>query len=189
MDMETLLGISRLLDRFLGAVAKFGGWAGVILVLVVCYDVVARYFGVPKPFGLNSTMIQESEYWFHSYLIVLVIGYGYIRQAHVRIDLLRESLSEGKKYWIEFCGILAFLLPYSLLGIWLSLPYTINSFNQGEISKSQNGLSNIWMLKGGLVVLFALLLLAAVSQLIKSYAGIRGQLPQDLKQMTIGGDH
>ncbi|MCR9213208.1 MAG: TRAP transporter small permease subunit [Proteobacteria bacterium] len=187
--MNSLLSVSQFIDQLLGRVAKFGGWAGIILIVVVCYDVGSRYFGIPKPFGLNSTMIQESEYWFHSYLIVLVIGYGYIRQAHVRIDLLRETLSESKKYWIEIIGTVLFLVPYSILGILLSLPYAYNSFQQGEISKSQNGLSNIWMLKGGLVVLFALLLLAGISQIIKAAAGVRGQLPQELKQGVIGGDH
>ncbi len=187
--MNSLLSVSSFIDQLLGRIARFGGWAGVILVVVVCYDVGSRYFGIPKPFGLNSTMIQESEYWFHSYLIVLVIGYGYIRQAHVRIDLLRETLSERKKYWIEIIGTSVFLVPYAVLGIWLSLPYAHNSFLQGEISKSQNGLSNIWMLKGGLVILFALLLLAGISQIIKATAGVRGQLPQELKQGVIGGGH
>lgn len=187
--MNSLLSVSHFIDQLLGRIAKFGGWAGVVLVVVVCYDVGSRYFGIPKPFGLNSTMIQESEYWFHSYLIVLVIGYGYIRQAHVRIDLLRETLSDTKKYWIELIGTVVFLIPYAILGIWLSLPYAINSFQQGEISKSQNGLSNIWMLKGGLVILFALLLLAGISQIIKASAGVRGQLPRELKQGVIGGDH
>ena len=186
--MNGLLEFSRFLDRVLDRFAGVGGWMGLLLVLVVCYDVVARYFGVPKPFGLNSTMIQESEYWLHSYLIVLVVGYGYIKQAHVRIDLLRETFSNKRKYWIEACGIVAFLLPYALLGIWLSIPYTFHSFEQGEISKSQNGISNIWLLKGGLVVLFTLLLFAAISQLIKAVAGFRGLLSPELVRETIGGD-
>ena len=37
-------------------------------------------------------MIQESEYWVHTFLFALVIGYAYTRQAHVRIDLFREGL-------------------------------------------------------------------------------------------------
>ena len=172
--MNRLLGVSAGIDRVLGFVATIGGWFGAILVVVVCYDVVTRYFGVPKPFGLNSTMIQESEYWLHSYLIVLVVGYAYVRNAHVRIDLVRDMLPIGVKCWIEAIGIVLFLVPYSILGVWLAWPYAVNSFHQGEISKSQIGLSNIWLLKGGLIVLFVLLFLAAVSQLIKAVSGILG---------------
>ena len=64
--MQSLLETSRLLDRVLRFFASVGGWLGLALVLVVCYDVITRYFGVPKPAGLNSTMIQEFEYWLHS---------------------------------------------------------------------------------------------------------------------------
>jgi len=185
--MKRLLGVSAAIDRLLGFFASIGGWLGALLVLVVCYDVVTRYFGVPKPFGLNSTMIQESEYWLHSYLIVLVIGYAYIRQAHVRIDLVREQFSARVKCWIEAVGIVLFLVPYSILGLWLSWPYTVASFRQGEISKSQIGLSHIWLLKGGMIVLFLLLFLAALSQLIKAVAGIMDD-PRDQSRETFIGE-
>lgn len=178
--MKRLLRFSAGIDRVLAFFATIGGWLGALLVVVVCYDVITRYFGVPKPFGLNSTMVQESEYWLHSYLIVLVVGYAYIRNAHVRIDLVREHLAPRVKCWIEAIGVLLFLAPYSIIGVWLAWPYTVTSFNQGEISKSQIGLSNIWILKGGMVVLFVLLFLAAVSKLIKAISGIVGDPPKDV---------
>ena len=184
--MKRLLGIATGIDRLLAFFATIGGWLGAVLVVVVCYDVVTRYFGVPKPFGLNSTMIQESEYWLHSYLIVLVVGYAYIRNAHVRIDLVRDLFSIRTKCWIEVVGIVLFLVPYSLLGLWLAWPYVVQSFQQGEISKSQIGLSNIWMLKGGLMILFLLLFLAAISQLIKAVSGILGDPPEGIAGTTTG---
>ncbi|NNG03954.1 MAG: TRAP transporter small permease subunit [Inquilinus sp.] len=186
--MKTLLSASAAIDRVLSAIARLGGWCGAVLVLVVCYDVVTRYFGVPKPFGLNSTQIQESEYWLHAFLIVLTIGYAYLRQAHVRIDLLRDGRPRRIKYIIEICGILLFLMPYSALGLWLSWPYAVTSFLQGEVSKSQIGMTDIWILKGSLVLLFVLMGLAAVSQLIKSVAGLLGKLPDRLVAETLGGE-
>ncbi|MDJ0627176.1 MAG: TRAP transporter small permease subunit [Rhodobacter sp.] len=187
--MQSLLGVSRLLDRVLRFFASIGGWLGFALVVVVCYDVITRYFGVPKPEGLNSTMIQEFEYWLHSALIVFAIGYGYSRQAHVRIDLVRERLPERTKLWIETIGISVALIPYTILGTWLSWPYVKQSFLSGEISKSQTGLSNLWIVKSGLIILFVLLFVAAVSQLLKCIAGLRGALPDDMKKEMLGGDH
>ncbi|MXU66622.1 TRAP transporter small permease subunit [Oceanomicrobium pacificus] len=187
--MQSLLMLSRFIDRTLRVLALTGGWLGALLVVVVCYDVITRYFGVPKPAGLNSTMIQESEYWLHAYLIMLAVGYGYTRQTHVRIDLLREGFSERRKYWIEIVGICLALVPYSLLGIWLSFGYAKQSFLSGEISKSQTGLSNLWLLKAGMVLLFVLLLLAALSQLIKCIAGLRGDLDEDTRDQLLNGGH
>jgi TRAP-type mannitol/chloroaromatic compound transport system permease small subunit len=107
----------------------------------------------------------------------------------VRIDLIRENLSDRAKYMIEVTGILLALIPYSFLGAWLSWPYVVRSYTSGEISKSQTGLTDLWILKSGLIILFVLIGLAGISQLIKSLAGLTGRLPEDLKATTIGGGH
>ncbi|WP_204114413.1 TRAP transporter small permease subunit [Shimia biformata] len=187
--MQGLLALSRGIDRLLRIFATMGGWMGALLVLVVCYDVITRYFGVPKPAGLNSTMIQEFEYWLHSGLIVFAIGYAYTRNAHVRIDLLRDNFSNRRKHIIEFIGISVALIPYSVIGFWLSWPFVKQSFISGEISKSQTGLSNLWIVKAGLLVLFALLLLAGISQWIKSLAGMTGNLSAAEEDELFGGGH
>ena len=189
IHMQGLLRLSRMIDRLLHWCAAAGAWCGVFLICVVCYDVVTRYLGVPKLFGWTSTMLQESEYWLHSFLIVLVVGYAYHRQAHVRIDLVRETLSTRTKFWLEAVGIALFLIPYAVLGAWLAWPYVVQSFLSGEISKSQTGLSHIWILKSGMIALYVLLLLAGISQLIKAVAGIRGELPDELVAETIGNQN
>ena len=187
--MDSLLRVSAAIDAVLKAVARAGGWMGLLLVLVVCYDVVTRYFGVPKPFGLNSTQIQESEYWLHTFLFALVIGYAYTRQAHVRIDLLRDRLPLRVKYLIEAVGITLFLMTYVAIGIYFTFVYAQRSFLEGEVSKSTIGLSNIWILKAAMPAMFGLLGLAGISQLIKAIAGLTGRLPEDRVKETVGGDH
>lgn len=187
--MQGLLSLSRRIDKILKLAATLGSWLGAVLVIVVVYDVVTRYFGVPKLWGLTSTKIQESEYWLHSFLIVLVVGYAYVRQSHIRIDLIREGLSDKAKYWLEAIGILMTLIPYSILGAWLAWPYAVQSYLSGEISKSQTGLTDIWMLKSGLIVLFVLMGLAGLSQFIKAIAGIAGSLPDEMRDETIGARH
>ena len=185
--MDFALRVSCLIDWALWFFAKIGAWCSVLLVAVVTYDVFTRYLGVPKVFGLTSTMLQESEYWLHSFLIVLVVGYAYSKQSHVRIDLLREGFSEQVKYKIEILGILLALIPYALLGAWLSWPYVVRSYTSGEISKSQTGLTDLWILKSGLLILFILIGLAGISQLIKSVAGLAGRLPEGSELTTSGG--
>jgi TRAP-type mannitol/chloroaromatic compound transport system permease small subunit len=187
--MHILLTVGRFIDALLTFIAKVGMWLGFILVVVVGYDVVTRYFGVPKAFGLNSTQIQESEYWLHAFLIVLTVGYAYLRQAHVRIDLVRDMIPKKGKYFIEIFGLIVFLIPYAILGIYLSIPYTEQSFLQNEISKSQIGFSNIWILKGGIVILYVLIGLAGISQLFKSIAGLAGRLTKKEEAELLGGGY
>ena len=187
--MTLMLRISRSIDRLLKLLAVLGGWSIVMLIIVVCYDVATRYAGITKVFDLTSTKLQESEYWLHSYAIVFVVGFAYVRQSHVRIDLLRERCSTKIRFWIEAIGCGLLLLPYSVLGIWFSIPYAHRSWVSGEISKSQTGLTNLWLLKSGLVILYVLLGLSAISVMIKAIAGITGHLPRNLYHETLGGDN
>ncbi len=187
--MGALLKLARAIEWLLAVIAKIGAAAGLLLVFVVVFDVVTRYFGVPKPFGLNSTQVQESEFWLHTVLFSLVIGYAYMCQSHVRIDLIRDRLSPRAKYILEILGCLLFLMPFCLVAINYHFHYVYASYLEGEVSKSVIGLSHIWILKAFLPTLFILLLLAAIAQLIRSVAGLMGRLPDDEAARTIGGGH
>ncbi len=186
--MNGLLKLSAGIDRVLEFVAKIGAWCGFVLIVLVMYDVTTRYLGVPRVFGINATQLQESEYWAHTFLFALVIGYAYRRQAHVRIDLLRDTLSLRSKYLLEIFGCLAFLIPYCLVAFYFTFDYTLRSFAEHEVSKSTIGLSNIWILKSSMPIMYTLLGMAGISQLIKSIAGYLGQLPDEMVMETIGGD-
>jgi TRAP-type mannitol/chloroaromatic compound transport system permease small subunit len=184
--MQALLTISGAIDKFLTVVAKIAIWAGFFLVLVVCYDVASRYFGVPKPWGLNSTKVQEAEFWLHSYFFAMLIGYGYLKQAHVRIDLLRDRFSTKTKLVIEIIGICFFLLPFISIVTYYTYLYAYQSFLEGEVSKSLIGIPHSWLLKITLPAMGGLLWLAGVSQLIKCIAGLKGVLSKELMLATIG---
>ena len=186
--MRALLKLSASIDRLLAVIARIGMWFAPVLMVIVIYDVGSRYFGLPKPFGLNSTMVQEAEYWAHTVLFALVIGYAYTRQAHVRIDLLRERLPVKARYLIEIFGILFFLFPYVAVAVVYTGVYARISFVEHEVSSSTIGLTNLWILKSFLPLMFVLIGLAGVSQLIKSVAGLFGQLPPEKVAETLGGD-
>ncbi|MEC9368254.1 MAG: TRAP transporter small permease subunit [Pseudomonadota bacterium] len=187
--MRTLLRLTAVIDGILGVVARIGCVAGLMLVVVIVYDVITRYFGFPKMFGFNSTQYQEFEYWLHTVLFSLVIGYAYTRQSHVRIDLVRDRLTRRTKYILEVLGITLLLIPFCLIALNYNLHYVQASYSEGEISKSVIGLTHIWILKSFLVALFGLLLLAAISQLIKAVAGLRGELPDEMVSGALGGDN
>ena len=74
----------------------------------------------------ESTIIQELEWHFHTALFTLVLGYGYVNNKHVRVDLVREKLSFRKQVWIEFLGCTFFLIPYCLLVGYFAFEYAFD---------------------------------------------------------------
>jgi len=173
------LRISDRLRRFVDFVGRWGAWLVVPMVVFTIIDVVARKISwlddqgrlhgiqvfLVATFGrmFESTMLQELEWHFHAGLFALVLGYGYIHNAHVRVDLIRENLSFRKKAWLEFLGITFFLIPFCLTIIWFSFDYAHSSYQMHEISASTVGLTHRWIIKS--VLLFGLIvaLLAGIS--------------------------
>ena len=165
------LRISDRLRRFVDFVGRWGSWLVVPMVVFTIIDVVARKISwlddqgrlhgiqvfLVATFGrmFESTMLQELEWHFHAGLFALVLGYGYIHNAHVRVDLIRENLSFRKKAWLEFLGITFFLIPFCLTIIWFSFDYAHASFEMNEISASTVGLTHRWIIKS--VLLFGLI--------------------------------
>jgi TRAP-type mannitol/chloroaromatic compound transport system permease small subunit len=152
------LRVSEALRRFVDFVGRWGAWLIIPLVVITVFDVVARKMvwiqiwlvdNVSAVFG--STLLQELEWHFHTALFTLVLGYGYIWNTHVRVDLIRETLVFRKKAWLELIGLTFFMIPYCLTVIWFASVYAYDSWAIGEISASQVGLSHRWIIKSVLV--------------------------------------
>ena len=94
--MELLIKLSDRLDRLITRIAKVAAWAGLALIAVTIFDVVTRRFLV-----LGSTKLQELEWHFHVVLFALCLGFAYLKDSHVRIDLVRERLGERAQWWID----------------------------------------------------------------------------------------
>jgi TRAP-type mannitol/chloroaromatic compound transport system permease small subunit len=171
-----ILKASNALRRIVAAVGHFGSWFIIPLTLVTVVDVVARKLSFRGDDGtlyslqiwlkdnitrfFESTLLQELEWHLHTVLFALALGLGTIYNTHVRVDLIRERLSFGRKVWIEFLGISCFVIPYLLVLIYFATSWVIDSYAVGEISASQVGLSHRWIIKS---VLVAGLITAAIA--------------------------
>ncbi len=154
-EMPFALRLSERLRRFVDWIGRFGSWFVVPLVLITAFDVTMRkLFGkqqvwlvenVSPLFG--STLLQELEWHSHTVLFTLVLGYGYIWNTHVRVDLLRENLVFRKKAWLEFIGLTLFLIPYCLVVVYFAVVYAYESWAISEVSASLVGLSHRWIIK------------------------------------------
>jgi TRAP-type mannitol/chloroaromatic compound transport system permease small subunit len=175
--MEQLVRLSNFLDKVITKVAKVAAWAGVGLILVTVFDVVSRRY-----FVLGSTKIQELEWHLHVVLFALCLGFAYLKDSHVRIDIIREQLSERAQWWIELFGCVVFLLPYCALVVYFSYDFTVRSFEIGEISASATGLSHRWIIKAAIPIGFALLGLSGIVIVLRKIVELFG--PPDLRQIV-----
>jgi TRAP-type mannitol/chloroaromatic compound transport system permease small subunit len=99
----------------------------------------------------SSTLLQEFQWHSHTVLFAFVLGYGYIWNTHVRVDLVRETLNYKKKLWIEFLGLSLFMIPYTSIVVYFAAIFAYDSYQVGEISASLVGLSHRWIIKSCLV--------------------------------------
>ena len=187
--MRALLAISELLDTVLKWIAFTFGWTYLLNILVICFDVVSRKFGYQLPGGWGSTPLQEMQWHLHGVLFLTWIGYAYVRNAHVRIDIATGGLSDRKQAWLELFGCTVFALPY----LWFALPFAwdffITSYLQNETSTAPNGLSNRWIIKGFLFFGFASVLMAVASVMIRRIVFLFGSPDDRQRAMPAAAAH
>jgi len=175
--MGILLCVSEAIDRVLAAIARAAGWLFPALVVLICWDIVTRKMGFQLP-GFGSTPVQELEWHLHGALFLFWIGYAYVRNVHVRIDVFIANMSPQRQARLEIFGILFFATPYLLVATWYAFQFAHTSFVQNEMSDAPNGLTHRWIIKGCLFLGFMLMNLAVVSVLFRKIVFLCG--PPDL---------
>jgi TRAP-type mannitol/chloroaromatic compound transport system permease small subunit len=185
-QLPTAIRVSDRLRQFVDIVGRFGSWLILPLILVTVFDVAARklvwiQIWLVEHLGriFESTLLQELEWHFHTALFALVLGYGYIYNTHVRVDLIRENLSFRKKAWLEFIGLTFFLIPYCAIVIYFATVYAHDSYVIGEISASQVGLSHRWIIKSVLVFGLVVAVISGIAVWLQVAIVLWG--PQDVR--------
>ena len=159
---KLIVSISQFLEKIVTFFGKLGSWLAIPLIFIIIFDIVTRRF-----FILGSTKLQEMEWHLHTALFLLVLGYAYLKDSHVRIEIVREKYSTLIKSIFETLGILVFLIPYTILVIFYGIDFVTRSFNLNEVSSALTGLSHRWIIKFFIPFGMFLLFLAGVSILIK----------------------
>ena len=161
--LKILLKLSEFLKNIVSSFGKFGSWLAIPLISIIIFDIITRRF-----FVLGSTKLQEMEWHLHTSLFLLVLGYAYLKDAHVRIEIVREKYSVRVKVVLETLGIMIFLIPYTLLVIYFGIDFVKRSFSLNEVSSALTGLSHRWIIKSFIPIGMILLFLAGVSLLLKN---------------------
>ncbi len=177
--MDGLLTASNAINRMLERVAMTVGWLFLVITAVIVFDVLSRKFGFQLP-GMGSTRLQELEWQLHTALFSFWLGVGYVKNSHVRIDILVANLSPRRQAWTEMAGCLLFALPYCLLAIYISLDFTWISWVDNEGSPSANGLPWRWIPKSFITLGLIMLLVGVVSVMMRIIVFLYG--PERLRK-------
>lgn len=163
-----------LIDGINTKVGNATSWLTTILVWVICLDVLFRYL-----FNISYPGVFELEWHIFSLIFLLGAAYTLKSDKHVRVDVLYSKFSEKGKAWVNLIGTIIFLVPFSVVVIKSSIPFVVNSFNILEGSPDPGGLPFRFIVKSAIPIGFSLLLLQAISLILKSILVIQGKPVKD----------
>lgn len=159
--MKRTFGYLELLIKWVGYLA---GFALAALILLVVYDALMRYL-----FQSGSIALQELEWHLFDVVIMLGIAYTLQRASHVRVDIFYDHYSDKMRHVINIIGAIFFILPFSLMIIYVGLDFVLLSFEQLEASSDPGGLSYRYIVKSLLPVAFVLLIVQTLSEVYKEF--------------------
>ena len=159
--MKFLMVFSRAVDAVNGAIGKLMMWLILAATLISAGNAISRY-----AFSKSSNAFLEIQWYLFGAVFLLGGGYAFLRNAHVRIDVVSSRLSARARNWVDVVGIVVFLLPLCYMMAKMGWPVFERAWHSGEMSSNAGGLIR-WpaylMIPAG----FFLLGVQGLSELIK----------------------
>lgn len=179
--MPALLRLSQWIDAFIEKLGSLNLYIVLLTIAIGAINPISRYIGGFLGIKLTSNFLLELQWYFFS--IIFFLGFAYILKhgVNVRVDFLFSNWSPKTKAWVDLIGTLVCLIPFCLIGIYVTWnPVLISwgrlpngAFGNWELSPDPEGLPRA-PIKSMIIVSFLLLFLQSISQLIKYTAIILG---------------
>jgi TRAP-type mannitol/chloroaromatic compound transport system permease small subunit len=171
--LTPLLNVSRAIDAITRFIGYHVRWLVLAAVLVSAVNAIIR-----KAFNSSSNAWLEAQWLLFGAVFMLAAAYVLQKNAHVRIDVVSSRLKKRTRDWIDLFGHLLMLAPLTLILIWLSGPFFMESWRSNEVSSSAGGLA-VWPSKFFVLAGFVLLFAQMISEVIKRIAVLRGDLVEE----------
>ncbi len=171
--MRFWLAIARAIDTLNEWIGQKTKWLVLLATLISAGNAIMRY-GLER--GSNAGL--ELQWYLFGAIFLLGAAYTLKHRGHVRIDLIHAHLPAAAQYWVEILGNILFLLPFSILMIYLSWPEFMLAWQSGETSPDAGGLLR-WPVKLLIPAGFFLLVLQGIAEIIKNSAYLTGHLTDD----------
>ncbi len=169
-DVDAWLRVAAFIDR----ISRFFAMIAASLVLLSCLisagNALSRY-----AFSISSNAWLEIQWQMFAGIFLLGSAHVLKLNEHVRVDIIYMGRRQRTKLWIDVFGIIFFLVPVTVMMIWMGEFFFQDSFRVGEMSSSAGGLP-LWPVKALLPFGFFLLLLQGIAELIKRIAGLQGDV-------------
>ncbi len=168
--MNAALMLSSAIDRLNEAIGKCTYWLILVAVLISTTNAIIR-----KVFDSSSNAWLEAQWQLFGAVFMLCAAYTFLKNEHIRIDIINSRLPKRVRDWIDLLGHFLFLMPFVILMIVDGVPFFITSYLQNEQSSNAGGLAQ-WPAKALIPLGFMLLFLQGVSEIIKRIAVMRGDI-------------
>jgi TRAP-type mannitol/chloroaromatic compound transport system permease small subunit len=143
-------------------VGRTVGFLIVLVMVIVVYDVIAR-----AVFGRPTQWVFELTKQLYAAHFMLLGGYALLHNAHIRVDLLRERLSERANHILELIGFLVFFTPFIAIMLWYGWRFAARSWAAGETTWGVVQMP-VYPIKTAIVVAAVLLTIQAVLLVIRT---------------------
>ncbi len=152
-----------MVEKIIQKVGSFCSWLSFALVILITLDVFLRYI-----FNFSSASLYELEWHFFAFIFLLGSSITLQKDEHVRVDVFYNKLSNKKKEIVNLIGNIFFLLPFSIVIFYTSLPFVEDSLKILESSPDPGGLPFRFIIKLVIPLSFLLLALQGVINIIKN---------------------
>jgi len=169
--LSALLPLSRAIDAMTRWIGRHVAWLILAAVIVSTLNAIVR-----KAFDTSSNSWLELQWVLFSIVFLICSPWTLLQNEHIRIDIVNNLLPKPLRNWIDVIGHAFFLLPLCIIMIVTGIPFFWRSWAIGEQSGNAGGLPQ-WPAKGLLMIAFTLLLVQAISELIKRLSVMQGLIP------------
>lgn len=169
--MQSLLRVSNAIDAFNTFVGRWLSWLVVVAVAVSSANAVIR-----KVFDVSSNAYLELQWVLFGVVFLLCAPWTLLKGEHIKIDIINHLFPLKVRSWIDMIGHIFFLVPFCIILIWTSVPFFLSSYHQNEQSLNAGGLPQ-WPAKSLIMIGITMLLIQAISEIIKRAAVMKGLLP------------
>ncbi|MEC7895806.1 MAG: TRAP transporter small permease subunit [Bacteroidota bacterium] len=156
------------LKKIISKTGKISSWFSLALVLLISTDVLLRYV-----FNFSTAALYEMEWHLFAIIFLLASPYTLQKNKHVRVDVFYNNFSKRKKNIIDLIGNIIFLIPFSFIIFYTSLPFVADSYSILESSPDPGGLPYRFIIKSIIPIAFFLLMIQGILNAIKNYNNIK----------------
>lgn len=149
-------------------IGQVTAWLGLALVLMVAFNVLARYV-----FSYGTVGLQEAEWHLMALAALFGMSYGINQGGEVRVDVVYARMSPRRQALVNVVSA-ALLVAVALIIAWLSVAYVKSSLAINEGSPDPGGLSHRYLLKAAIPAGFVLLAIQAVAGFCHSLLDLLG---------------